>query len=356
MRKILCLTFICYVFVARAQFFTIQSGKEVKHNDKESVFLELQKMQAAKKDSLRNSGRNEIQFFSVGQGHEIVIERDIPLFVNATDSLMLGLLVDRMDVCLPLDFLVMNSGYGYRTDPITRCMRFHDGIDLRCRHAKVYAMLPAVVRKVHYGKDGYGNYVVLDHGDFQCLYGHLSMVAVREGQRVEAGTVVGISGSTGRSTGEHLHVKLSKLDGKSLNPEPFIAYLNDYIGQLQDRMAYLKFGTLPPVPLNLENLAKALDKYNVKFPKIVMAQALLETGYFTSHVCRECNNLFGLRRPGDGSYYVFGNWEESVKAYKEYVQYKYKSGDYLTFLRDIGYATDKNYIIKVLQIASALQF
>ena len=76
--------------------------------------------------------------------------------------------------------------------------------------------------------------------------------------------------------------------------------------------------------------------------------------YFTSRVCLECNNLFGLRRPSDGSYYEFDRWEESVKAYKDYVQYKYKGGDYLLFLKRIGYAEDPDYIVKVHQIAKTL--
>ena len=89
-------------------------------------------------------------------------------------------------------------------------------------------------------------------------------------------------------------------------------------------------------------------------PRIVIAQALLETGYFTSRVCLENNNLFGLRRPKDGGYYEFDNWEESVKAYRDYVQYKYKGGDYYQFLQRIGYAEDPDYVTKVRQIARTL--
>ena len=91
-----------------------------------------------------------------------------------------------------------------------------------------------------------------------------------------------------------------------------------------------------------------------KFPKVVMAQGILETGYFTSHVCLEYNNLFGLRRPSDGSYYRFDSWEESVKAYRDYVQYKYKGGDYYAFLRSIGYAENPYYVSRVKSIATNL--
>ena len=133
-------------------------------------------------------------------------------------------------------------------------------------------------------KKGYGNHVILDYGHIQCLYGHLSVIAVRQGDEVYAGTIVGISGSTGRSTGPHLHIKISS-NGKSLNPAPFIAYLNKYITSLRDKIAYVRFGTKPPKELNINNLYQILDKYGILYPKIVVAQALLETGYFTSNVC-----------------------------------------------------------------------
>ena len=106
--------------------------------------------------------------------------------------------------------------------------------------------------------------------------------------------------------------------------------------------------------LTIENLYKTLDKYEVKFKKIVLAQALLETGNFTSPLCLQSHNLFGLRHPSDGSYYVFNSWEESVKAYKDDVQYKYVGGDYYAFLYRIGYAQDPNYTSKVMRIASGL--
>ena len=119
-------------------------------------------------------------------------------------------------------------------------------------------------------------------------------------------------------------------------------------------MAYLRFGTKPDRALNIKNLMAVLRQYDVKFPQIVVAQALLETGYFTSRVCLENNNLFGLRRPSNGNYYTFSSWEESVKAYKDYVQYKYKGGNYYNFLDGIEYAEDGEYINKVKQIARNL--
>lgn len=106
--------------------------------------------------------------------------------------------------------------------------------------------------------------------------------------------------------------------------------------------------------LNIDNLLAVLDKYDVKEKRIVLAQALLETGYFSSQLCMEGHNLFGLRHPSDGSYYTFNTWEESVKAYRDDVQYKYSGGNYYAFLKRIGYAEDRNYTSKVKKIADKL--
>lgn len=291
--------------------------------------------------------------FQTGNGMEVSIEKDVPLFVNVKDSLLFGLISQRMNVCLPLDFLKLTSAYGYRKDPVSNCTVFHNGIDLQCNNAHVYAMLPGIIKKAHYGNKGYGNYIVLEHGIFECLYGHLSTITVHEGDAVTAGTIVAISGNTGKSTGPHLHIRLRK-EGRSVDPGLFVDYLNGYITQLQEKMMYLRFGTKPDRKLNIENLLAVLQQYGVKFPQIVAAQALLETGYFTSRVCLENNNLFGLRCPSNGSYYTFNSWEESIKAYKDYVQYKYKGGNYYNFLDGIEYAEDGEYINKVKQIAKNL--
>ena len=97
-----------------------------------------------------------------------------------------------------------------------------------------------------------------------------------------------------------------------------------------------------------QQVLKELKKYNVKHPHIVLAQAKLETGNYTSTLCKEHGNLFGLKK--GKSYAKFKNWKESVKAYRDWVQYKYEGGDYYVFLRKIGYASDPKYITKVKEI------
>ena len=116
--------------------------------------------------------------------------------------------------------------------------------------------------------------------------------------------------------------------------------------------------TLPA--LTIPNLYQEIIRNGIKHPKIVLAQAILETGWFRSPFCRNRHNLFGLTNPKTGKYYEFNHWMESLRAYYTKVQYRYSQRnrinssdvDYLKWLRDIGYAEDPRYVrelIKVMQ-------
>lgn len=101
----------------------------------------------------------------------------------------------------------------------------------------------------------------------------------------------------------------------------------------------------------LTGLMDALIYYNLQYPEIVYAQAILETGHFKSKLYKEANNLFGLYNSKDRRYYKFNHWSESVVAYKEWIQRKYKSSEnYYDFLDRINYASDPEYISKLKQI------
>ena len=286
-------------------------------------------------------------------------------FLSTTDSILLSILEKRLTICMPLDYLTITSSYGYRQDPFIKCRRFHDGIDLRYGNGLVYSMLPGRVAAVHHGDTGYGNYVVLDHGNHRCLYGHLSEIYAKEGAFVQAGTVVGLVGSSGRSTGPHLHLQLQRLTANnnwtSVDPMPFIHALIQQVESFNKRLTEFTDNDIPIYnnvvvdnkELTIENLYAALKRHGIKYPKIVLAQAILETGHFRSTVCNEHNNLFGLRH--SKGYYSFDHWEESVIAYKNKVQYKHRDGEgYYSFLKRIGYASAPDYINKVREIASQL--
>jgi len=121
------------------------------------------------------------------------------------------------------DYIATFALYGYRKDPFTGKKRFHNGIDLHARGETVLAMMEGVVVKV--GQDNAsGKYVTLRHGSYTVSYCHLSRVLTRKGAMVRPRDAVGITGSTGRSTGEHLHITC-RLDGKSVDPSLLLGYV-----------------------------------------------------------------------------------------------------------------------------------
>lgn len=106
--------------------------------------------------------------------------------------------------------------------------------------------------------------------------------------------------------------------------------------------------------LTIPNLYQEIIRNGIRHPKIVLAQAILETGWFRSPLCRNRHNLFGLTNPKTGKYYEFNHWTESVRAYYTKVQYKYTGGSYLLWLHKIGYAEDPRYVREVMKVVSQL--
>lgn len=280
--------------------------------------------------------------------------------ICVTDSQLLSIIKKRLNACMPISSIYTTSGYGYRKDPFKHCIRFHDGIDLRCREEVVYNMLPGKVERTGYDAKGYGNFIITVHGNLQFLYGHLSKIHVKQGDKIEAGSIIAVSGSSGKSTTEHLHLRMKKLTDKgwqSVDPHPFIMSLNEYINGLNEKFRMI-IGEKQPQSENKElsiaNLYDALIRHGIKFPKIVLAQAILESGWkLDSPLARSHNNLFGLRKKT--GFHRFAHWEESVKGYKRMIQYKYKDGqNYILFLKNLGYASDPLYYNKVKRIAGQL--
>ena len=119
-------------------------------------------------------------------------------------------------ITYPLKSIKVTSPYGYRRDPFTGKLSWHNGLDLRAKNEPAYAMMDGIVEKVGYDNRS-GNYVTLRHGNYHVSYCHLSSIVVGRGENVYSGTIIGVTGSSGRSTGEHLHLTCKK-DGKSINP------------------------------------------------------------------------------------------------------------------------------------------
>ena len=118
----------------------------------------------------------------------------------------------------------ISSKYGYRVDPVTKKLNtFHSGIDIAAPlGTPVYASEDGKVFETSWKPDSYGNLIILQHGsDLVTYYGHLSSIDVTKGKDVKKGDLIGKVGSTGKSTGPHLHFEVRK-GGQALNPEDFV--------------------------------------------------------------------------------------------------------------------------------------
>ena len=123
---------------------------------------------------------------------------------------------------MPVESASLTSGYGMRVHPVLGGRRAHKGIDLaQPTGTPVYATADGVVSKAEWFSS-YGLYISLEHGaEIQTRYGHLSRLNVAAGQQIRKGDVIGYVGSTGRSTGPHLHYEV-RIAGASVNPVPYL--------------------------------------------------------------------------------------------------------------------------------------
>jgi murein DD-endopeptidase MepM/ murein hydrolase activator NlpD len=151
---------------------------------------------------------------------ESALSRIQPAFIEAEK---LSTLTRALPLARPLPAQYeTTSTFGYRADPFTRSAAMHTGIDFRAETGtSVRATAPGKVITSAY-QGGYGNMVEIDHGmGLTTRYAHLSALLVDEGETVQAGAVVGRVGSTGRSTGPHLHYE-TRLDDDPLDPRRFL--------------------------------------------------------------------------------------------------------------------------------------
>ncbi|WP_088815645.1 MULTISPECIES: lysozyme family protein [Listeria] len=119
----------------------------------------------------------------------------------------------------------VTSEWGTRNDPFTGTTTHHNGIDFSGVGGvtPIFAVDSGTVIYAKFNQGGFGNCVVIDHGYIQSLYGHMSSIKVKEGQQVTQGQQVGVMGSTGRSTGVHLHLQAEKdLFTNDVNPRDYL--------------------------------------------------------------------------------------------------------------------------------------
>lgn len=148
---------------------------------------------------------------------------DTARFVDEIDRLItLEELAKRMPLTRPIKTYFISSGFGKRRDPLTGRLAVHQGLDfVGPKNEKIYS--PSKGKVIRAGRFyDYGNAVVIDHGfGITTRYGHLSKVLVKKGQMVKQGDLIALQGSTGRSTGQHLHYEV-RYKNTALDPKKFL--------------------------------------------------------------------------------------------------------------------------------------
>jgi murein DD-endopeptidase MepM/ murein hydrolase activator NlpD len=187
---------------------------------------------------LKKLGLNASRVGSVGGPFESVGKAD-PTFKQLftswkkLDTLQDGAIAVPSDK--PVKMGAFTSGYGVRSDPFKGSSAMHAGIDLSgAIGTPIYATADGMITTAEYNSGGYGNLIKINHGrGIETRYGHLSKMSVYAGQRVKRGEMIGRMGSTGRSTGSHLHYEV-RIDGRAVNPVPFMKS-TDYLVAMQRR-------------------------------------------------------------------------------------------------------------------------
>lgn len=200
-RYFLSLLFLLVSFPCEAQFFTLRPSER----------KSFRVMTESEMDSLRRRSGNSIANVDRKESRSQEDSQSRDASIGGFSSPMSR-------------ELVINSGFGRRKDPFSSKYKFHYGVDLHSRSDAVFSMLRGRVKKTGYEKRGYGNFVTVSYGDFDVTYAHLSSVLVSKDDVIPAGTPIGVSGSTGRATGDHLHISL-KFRGKPVDPTPFLLFI-----------------------------------------------------------------------------------------------------------------------------------
>jgi len=197
------------------------SNTALANSSNADVTAPLRAAQAARPSSLGNGDEEFRQLFASWSSMD-----KKPAFAAASGASMPAPMFGAAKVSIPsripVDGVRLTSSYGMRNHPVLGGRRAHKGIDLAGPvGTPIHAPADGVVGKAEWFSS-YGLYVQLEHGaEIETRYGHMSRLNVYAGQRVHKGDVIGYIGTTGRSTGPHLHYEV-RIAGQAVNPIPYI--------------------------------------------------------------------------------------------------------------------------------------
>lgn len=281
-----------------------------------------------------------------------------------------------LSVSYPLKSIQVTSQYGMRIHPITRVNKMHSGIDLKANYEETYAMFDGVVKSV--GQDNSnGKYVILKCGNYTLTYCHLSRIEVKKHQVLLAGDIIGLTGSTGMSTGAHLHLSCKK-QGKTIDPLIVFDYVAETRKIATDAINALSSVNIAAVIKSRKDFLSAFANNAIREQKkygipssVTLSQMALESGWGQSNLAKKANNYFGIRatdkwiKSGKPYYLVmergrampycmFNSPQESIEEHSKILMSDrywkcrlYDERDFHSWLVNIqraGYAAANNYV------------
>jgi murein DD-endopeptidase MepM/ murein hydrolase activator NlpD len=182
-----------------------------------------------------------------------------------------------LTVAAPLSSTKITSRFGYRIHPVTNKYSFHNGVDFKAKlNQDVKAVMPGVVVKAGW-RGNLGKAVEIYHPDkkLRTIYGHLNKIEVRKGERLQAGTTLGGAGTTGRSTGVHLHLIAKQENGSYIDSSKIIA-------RVVQRVAKEPIADAPVALPKLANAAASMPAMRpaAHLPAIAPLHESVEDGLF----------------------------------------------------------------------------
>jgi murein DD-endopeptidase MepM/ murein hydrolase activator NlpD len=222
-----------YVYRSIFESNPIPDSARVKEMEKKK---EVQLVQSMGETELVNSMAAQLNNLSLRMAYQVKSFGAIENMVKNKEKLLAA--IPSIQPISNRNLNRVSSGFGYRIDPVYKDRRLHPGLDFTAPvGTPIYAAADGVVRDAGFNTGGYGNRVVVNHGfGYETLYAHMVRIKARVGTRVKRGEVIGYVGSTGKSTGPHLHYEVHK-NGTQLDPIYF--FYNDLTPAQFDRILKL---------------------------------------------------------------------------------------------------------------------
>mgnify|MGYP000271093201 FL=1 len=194
---------------------------------------EIRLIQSLSNTALIENMRNQLNNLSLRMSFQVQSFTEITAMVKNKEKLLRA--IPAIQPVSNKNLKRVASGFGYRIDPLYKDSRLHAGLDFSApTGTPIYATADGEVQIAGFNTDGYGNKVVINHGyGFQTLYAHMVRVIANVGQSVKRGEVIGYVGSTGKSTGPHLHYEVIK---RGTKVDPVYYFYNDLTPAQFDRL------------------------------------------------------------------------------------------------------------------------